>query len=125
MADINLGAMTEVINDKMDRDLSNRDQESYSSLNKELFMQFMEWMTPDYTYVQNMSSPFTAPYCGVAIWNNGGTSTPTVNGVSIATAGNDSYNEGPTLIPLKKGDVLTYGADAGLARFYPYKGALL
>lgn len=78
---------------------------------------------PDYTRKVTMSTPFTAPTYGFAMWNNGGTSACTVNGQTIAVAGNDSYNEGPTFVMLKPGDVMTFGADTGLAEFYPCSGA--
>jgi hypothetical protein len=118
MADINIGEFTETLNNKMDRDLSNREAQSIQTL----FQQFLDWMLPDYAASINMTSPFTAPCAGIACWNNGGTSIPKVNGVQIAMAGNDSYNEGPALVFLRKGDVLIYGVDTGLQHFYPFKG---
>lgn len=78
---------------------------------------------PDYTRKVTMSTPFTAPTYGFAMWNNSGTGACTVNGQTIAVAGNDSSNEGPAFVMLKPGDVMTFGADAGLTEFYPCSGA--
>lgn len=78
---------------------------------------------PDYTRKVSMSSPFTAPTYGFAMWNNSGTSACQVNGQTIAVAGNDAYNEGPAFVMLKPGDVMTFGPDTGLAEFYPCSGA--
>ena len=78
---------------------------------------------PDYTRKVSMTSPFTAPTYGFAMWNNSGTGAAKVNGQTIAVAGNDSYNEGPAFVMLKPGDILTFTPDTGLSEFYPCSGA--
>lgn len=77
---------------------------------------------PDYTKKVSMTSPFTAPTYGYAMWNNGGPNKVYVNDQEIAVAGNDSYNEGPALVLLTPGDIIRFSADAGLREFYPCHG---
>ena len=77
---------------------------------------------PDYTKKVSMTSPFTAPSYGYAMWNNGGSNACAVNGQTIAVAGNDSYNEGPALVLLAPGDILTFEDDNSLKEFYPCRG---
>lgn len=77
---------------------------------------------PDYTKKVSMTSPFTAPTYGYAMWNNGGPNKVYVNDQEIAVAGNDSYNEGPALVLLTPGDIIRFSADTGLREFYPCHG---
>ena len=80
---------------------------------------------PDYTKGVTMTSPFTAPTYGFAMWNlDAGASTVTINGNTIPVGGNDSGNEGPVFIMLRPDDVLTFSGSAGMSpTFYPCAGA--
>jgi hypothetical protein len=80
---------------------------------------------PDYSRKVIMTTPFTAPSNGYALWNNNGSTVPQINGEDVAgVAGNDSYNEGPAMLFLRTGDVLVFSSDytQGGAAFYPCKG---
>lgn len=78
---------------------------------------------PDYSRMQtDLTSPFTAPldgwfFCNL---NNQGTHI-SVNDVLVIDHGDDSGNEGPTTIPVSKGDIVTFG-NTFSPRFAPCKG---
>lgn len=80
---------------------------------------------PDYTKGVTMTSPFTAPSYGFAMWNHdSGSSAVTLNGNTIPVGGNDSSNEGPVFVMLHPGDILTYPGTSGMSpTFYPCTGA--
>ena len=80
---------------------------------------------PDYTKGVTMTSPFTAPSYGFAMWNHdSGSSAVTLNGNTIPIGGNDSSNEGPAFVMLRPGDILTYPGASGMSpTFYPCTGA--
>lgn len=77
---------------------------------------------PDYARMQTgLSSPFTVPsdgwfFCNL---NNQGTHI-SVNDVLVIDHGDDSGNEGPTTIPVSKGDIVTFG-NTFSPRFAPCK----
>lgn len=83
----------------------------------------IEACSVDYTKKQNITSPFTAPADGVCRWNKNASSNATVNGVEVGLGGNDSYNEGPVYLTVRKGDVITFTSDTnGYPNFCPYVG---
>ena len=84
----------------------------------------MSWGMPDYSTVITVAigATFTAPSNGLLFWNNSKTDNATVNGNTVYIGGNDSYNEGPAVLPLSKGDKATFTADSGTPCFVSYKG---
>ena len=118
--EINIGAILEILNDKVDLDLNNVNKTGLNNLKYNISSQCM----PEYTYGRAMTTPFIAPSNGLALWNNSGSSNATVNGYTVYIGGNDSYNEGPVCLLLSKGDVLTFVADASNPWFVPLKGAI-
>lgn len=93
--------------------------------NQSFISQTLNWMMPDYTRGIAMSSPFTAPTQGIAMYSTAGNVETRINGIVVPVGGNDTSNEGPVTIILDKGDVLTYTSDGGRGEvFYPFKGAI-
>lgn len=104
---------------KADKDFSN-----VVKPNQSFIAQTLNWMMPDYTRGISMSSPFTAPTQGIAMYSTAGNVETRINGIVVPVGGNDTSNEGPVTIILDKGDVLTYTSDGGRGEmFYPFKGA--
>lgn len=83
----------------------------------------MPAIIPDYTAVVTVSSPYTAPKAGFILWNNTGLGNCTVNGDTVYIGGNDASNEGPAMLLLGSGDVISFTPDAGSPCFIPMKGA--
>jgi hypothetical protein len=71
--------------------------------------------------ISNISSGYTAPNDGVVMYNSDSQDNPTINGKSIPIAGNDSGNEGPTYLPVAKGDVVKKANSTYNPIFVPFK----
>lgn len=120
MADINLGQLTEAINDKADRDLNNVEQ---SDVMKKIF-----FPTPDFSREVQIATAgngfnYVANENGVLIGNIDGSAAQhiTVNGFIGVVGGNDSGNEGPFYLPVCKGDLCVSVTSTRGTWFVPYK----
>lgn len=122
--DINVGAFSEALNDKMDRDAGNA-----ASAGKETIV---DWGTPDYTAGINISSSVTGS--GYTVLKDGiiyyftmpATSAldVSINGSYVMRKGSTSGNysaSGASIV--KKGDVFLMSMiSGGSVYFYPFKG---
>lgn len=115
LPEVDINQIATDLNGKMDRDGSNVETLSQSFMNK-----FM----PDYTRLQTITSPFTAPYNGLILWQNSGTGNPTINGRTVYVGGNDERNEGSVTLILSKNDVINFSSDSGTPCFIPFKGSV-
>lgn len=79
---------------------------------------------PDYTRMETVTLPFTAPSNGLLIFNldNGGSQTFSIDGTDIPIQGNDASNEGPVALPIKAGSTakITNTSYSYNPRFIPY-----
>ena len=57
MTDIDVGALSEAINDKLDRDAGNANSQGVERV--------VGWGMPDYSSGTSVTFPFTAPYDGI------------------------------------------------------------
>lgn len=119
------GVVGELTYDTVKKELRIHDGTTQGGKKVVNMLDIIDAVFPDYSRKVTMTSPFTAPSNGYALWNNNGTTVPTLNGVSVAgVAGNDSYNEGPAILFIRTNDILTFSSDStqGGAAFYPCKG---
>ena len=73
--------------------------------------------------VEFTTYPYTAPNDGVLFVNKKSGQSWTINGIIINNGGNDSTNyEGPSQIPVSKGDTISALADGGIMTFVPFYG---
>jgi hypothetical protein len=80
---------------------------------------------PDYSaIITGVTTPYTAPCNGFILWNNAGTVSCTVNGITVPVGGNDASNEGSVTLPLNEGDMITFSQDVGTPCFIPMKGVI-
>ena len=102
--DINVGQLSEAINNKTDRDAANLSNEGKSLI--------VGLGMPDYSAViTGISFPYTAPSNGIISFNLDVYSLYlTINSTQINVGGNDASNEGPVQLPLSKGDVIQSSA---------------
>lgn len=133
MADINVGQISEALNDKTDRDFNNMNP---SALSKETVV---GWGMPDYTAgmavsVPTSSTTYTAPSAGVYVLAY--ESPSSVAGKQILVNGNVAYQYQYTsaanpyfncFILLNKGDVLSSDTNntpstIKFSIFYPMRG---
>lgn len=113
--DINIGALSEALNNKADVDFNN-----VADAGKE---NSVGWGMPDYSGIVTITFPYTAVCDGEVRFNldGGSSSTTTVNGNTLPLMGNDNYNEGPVVLRVSKGAVVTASNPIN-AFFIPYKG---
>lgn len=116
---IDINAIATDLNNKADRDLSN-----FATLSQSFINEITNNMMPDYTRLQTITSPFTAPYNGLVLWQNSGTGNPTINGRNVYVGGNDASNEGSVTLILSKDDVINFNSDSGTPCFIPFKGSV-
>lgn len=127
MSDINIGAITEALNDKLDRDAGNPETAGKQTI--------VGWGLPDYTAGVGVSSGYTATakcWLRAHVSGDGGSGTAgeayiQINGVTIdyARVSSWSYQTINDLVaPLDVGDVVTAYTNRGTATMtiFPMKG---
>lgn len=122
MADIDIGQISEALNDKTDRDFNNMNP---SSLSKETIV---SWSMPDYDAGVAISLPYTCPTDGYVRLTHGASTnayaTYTISG-QIFQINNDGAGYQAIVFPVAKGDIVQLTAGSVYTKtpntFYPTK----
>lgn len=101
------------LNAKADADLSN------ILASKSAKTEIVSWGIPDYTSMVTITSPHTVLADGIVMANYDSGANPTINNVEIPVIGNDSNNEGPYILYVRKNDVITLTGH--YFRFVPFR----
>ena len=120
MTDIDVGALSEAINDKLDRDAGNANSQGVERV--------VGWGMPDYSSGTSVTFPFTAPTNGVLKVNTNGywygyiNNSDSYHGINVISGGGGDQTSD---FILPKGTVITEHAKSGTntLTFYPMKGA--
>ena len=124
MADIDVGKITEALNNKMDRDFGNFNANEKANI--------VDWGMPNYNAGVSFStnSNYTVPSVGIIVWNGSNSDqhsqTIKINDITIIShANNAGYDAFVGFLPVRKGDVvlITIGTQGSSTnKFYPMKG---
>lgn len=123
MTDINVGAFSEALNDKLDRDASNAASDGKQTI--------VGWAIPDYANVVSIASsdfPYTAAKKGFVIVEGSASSSTfsvSVDDVEIVSLqGAGTYNVRSGWVIVDVGDIVKVTSSSSvIGRFIPMKGA--
>lgn len=123
MTDINVGAFSEALNDKLDRDAGNAASDIKQTV--------VGWGMPDYANAVSIASgdfPYTATQKGFVIVEgaaNSSTFSVSVDDVEmVCSQGTNSYNQRSGWVIVDVGDIVKVTSSSSVtAHFIPMKGA--